>query len=104
MEVTRKEVEARVHSLVPPSLHRADPPSDMVMFSLFNPLHRAALGSLVDWALGLDFSHSLSLLVTLQGVITSDIFLELVTLTILGRYCTCTPYPEFVNPKPCSLP
>ena len=84
-EVTREEVEKRVHSLVPPALHRADPPSDMVMFSLFDPLHRAALGSLVDWSLGLDFSPSLSLLVTLQGVITSDLFLELVTLTILGR-------------------
>ena len=85
--MTRQEVEERVHALVPAALLMTDPPSDMAMFSLFNPVHRASLGALVDWALGLDFSPSLSLLVTLQGLVTSDLFLELVTLTILGR-CT----------------
>jgi hypothetical protein len=83
--LTRNEVTRKFREIVPRELHKSTNPSDLKLFVFYSRAHRSALSLLVEWALRLDFSSSLSLLVTLQDLAAPDLYMELVMLTIMGR-------------------
>merc|ERR1712013_457954 len=54
-------------------------------FSFYKATHRRALKNLVDWVLSLNFLPTLTLLVKVRELASVDLFLEVLTLSILGR-------------------
>ena len=85
-------------SIAPPALRRTSPEP---LFSFYNSKHRHALTMLVDWVLSLEFLPALSLLVKMKELASTDLFVEVLTLSVVGRPdCGLVmPDREAINPE-----
>ena len=76
------ELTQRFFSIVPPELRKTSPHP---LFSFYKSEHRHALTTLVDWVLSLEFPPALSLLVKMKELASTDLFVEVLTLAVVGR-------------------
>ena len=72
----------RFSNIVPEELRRTSTNS---LFSFYKSDHRHALTKLVDWVLNLDFLPAVTLLVKMKELANTDLFVELLTLAVMGR-------------------
>ena len=76
------ELSQQFFSIAPPELRRT---STEPLFSFYNAKHRHVLTMLVDWVLSMEFLPALSLLVKMKELASTDLFVEVLTLSVVGR-------------------
>ena len=80
--LNNSEFRQRFFRIVPPELRKTSP---YPLFSFFKSEHRHTLTTLVDWVLTLEFLPALSLLVKMKELASTDLFVEVLTLSVVGR-------------------
>ena len=80
--LNNSELRQRFFSIVPPELRKTSPHP---LFSFYKVEHRRALTMLVDWVLSLEFKPALSLLVKMKELASVDLFVEVLSLSVVGR-------------------
>ena len=80
--LNNSELMQRFFRIVPPELRKTSP---YPLFSFFKSEHRHTLTTLVDWVLTLEFLPALSLLVKMKELASTDLFVEVLTLSVVGR-------------------
>jgi len=80
--LSNSELSQQFSSIAPPELRRTSPEP---LFSFYNSKHRHVLTMLVDWVLSMEFLPALSLLVKMKELASTDLFVEVLTLSVVGR-------------------